>query len=271
MKFDLSQIKLSKNDIKRGLVLPKTCSKELAEFIGILTGDGYINFDNRKYSYIIEIAGDKTLDKNYLEKYVINLINKLFNIGPKIYIKKNQNTMYVRILSKGIFNYLLTMGFKRGKKEQISTPKWILDNKKFMVSFIKGLADTDFSLMLSNKPSKISKYYPTISLKIKSRVLVKEVGHFLKRNGFKINVIKDEIKKDKRGYKDSVTSSLILSGRENLERWMKEIRFRNKRHLNKYKEYIGSTSLKKKWDGRKCQHQQALLNPGHSAPKSYAS
>jgi len=37
MTLDSSQIKLSNNDIKRGLVLPKRHSKELAEFVGILT------------------------------------------------------------------------------------------------------------------------------------------------------------------------------------------------------------------------------------------
>lgn len=33
----------SKNDVRRGLKLPKK-SKELAEFFGVLTGDGYMNF-----------------------------------------------------------------------------------------------------------------------------------------------------------------------------------------------------------------------------------
>ena len=62
MEFDLSEIKLSCYDIKRGLDLPNKPSEELAEFIGILAGDGYINFDPKKYSYIIDIAGNKILD-----------------------------------------------------------------------------------------------------------------------------------------------------------------------------------------------------------------
>jgi len=242
MEFDLSKIKLSRNDIKRGLVLSRKPSRELAEFIGILSGDGYINFDNRKYSYIIEVAGNKILDKDYLENYATNLIKKLFNVNPSIYLKKNQNTRYVRILSKGIFNYLLKIGFKKGKKEQISIPKWIKNNDEFMIYFIKGLADTDFSLVLVKKPSIKFEYYPIVSLKMKSKILVKEVGNFLKKEGFKINIIEDEIQKDKRGYNDSVTSSLRISGRSNLEKWIKEIGFRNKKHLDKYNKYIRSIS-----------------------------
>ena len=74
----------------------------------------------------------------------------------------------------------------KGKKEQISTPYWIINNDDLMTSFIKGLVDTDFSLKLINKPSNISIYYPIISLKLKSKILVKEVGYFLKKNKYKI-------------------------------------------------------------------------------------
>ena len=74
MKFNLSKVKLSDNDIKRGLVLPKQPSEELAEFIGILTGDGYINYYPYQYKYLLEIAGDSRLDKDYLTIYVENLV-----------------------------------------------------------------------------------------------------------------------------------------------------------------------------------------------------
>ena len=107
MEFDLSQIKLSSKDIKRGLVLPNYFSKDLAEFIGILAGDGFINHYKDKNLYIMDIAGDKKLDKEYLEVYVKNLIKRLFNIECKIYYKKNQNSVEVRVLSKGLYNYLL--------------------------------------------------------------------------------------------------------------------------------------------------------------------
>ena len=217
--------------------MPKKPSKELAEFIGILTGDGYISNDKNKNSYIVEIAGNKILDKEYLESYITNLIKRLFNIKPKLYYKSQQNTMYVRMLSKGLYSYLLTIGFKTGKKEQIGIPTWILHDNGLMFSFIKGVIDTDGSLMLINKKSKKSKFYPIVCIKVKSKVLVRKIGRFLKKFGFRVNIIEDELRADKRGYKETIISSVILSGRSNLNLWVNIINFRNKRHLDKYNRY----------------------------------
>lgn len=244
MKFDLTKICVSKNDIKRGLTLPNEMSCELAEFIGILTGDGYMGYYPNKEVYVIEISGNKISDKDYLENYVSNLVKKLFNISPKIYYAKEQNTMYLRILSKGLFNYLIFLGFKSGRKEQIGILEILKNNKNFIKYFVKGLADTDFSLKLMNKPSKKSKYYPIIALRVKSKRLVFEVGKFLKEEGFIINIIEDEILIDKRGYNSTVSSSIILSGRKNLAKWMSDISFRNQSYLDKYRRYHESI---KKW------------------------
>ena len=242
MEFDISLIEVSINDKKRNIKFPNKFSNELAEFLGVLTGDGYMNHYN-PYSYMIEIAGDKRLDKNYLKMHVSNLIWELFNFIPTVYIRKDQNTIYLRILSKGIFNFLTMVGFKNGRKEQIEIPKWVLKNDKYMFYFIRGLADTDYSLMLMNKSSKKSRYYPIISFSNKSKVLIKEVGKYLKNKEFKISYTFDYLKKDKRGYNDSRISKLIIAGRKNLDKWMNSISFRNSRHLDKYKKYQLSKNM----------------------------
>ena len=43
MKFDLSEIKLSRKDVLRGLRFPSEMSEQLAEDIGIMIGDGCIS------------------------------------------------------------------------------------------------------------------------------------------------------------------------------------------------------------------------------------
>lgn len=244
MKFDLSNVQLSYNDINRNLVLPCEPTENLAEFLGILTGDGYMNHYINKNIYIIEIAGDKRFDKDYLENYIFTLIKQLFNLNPKVYCKNKENSEYIRILSKGLFSYLQIIGFKKGKKEQINVPKWILNDPNFMISFIRGVFDTDGSLMLMKKPSKKSPYYPIVALRMKSKVLVKELGYFLKNHGFIVNIIEDEIRIDKRGYANTKISSLILAGRKDLELWMSNISFKNTKHLNKYDKYIKSLVIK---------------------------
>ena len=132
MEFDLSNVELSYNDRKRGLILPNKSSKELAEFMGILTGDGYINYYPSQYKYILEIAGHSKLDKVYLESYISRLVKDLFNLESSFSIKKGQNSMYLRLISKGLITYLTKIGFKRGKKGQIEIPKWITSNEELM-------------------------------------------------------------------------------------------------------------------------------------------
>ena len=227
---------MSKMDIKRGLTLPRKPSKELAEFIGILAGDGYLNL-YAKYFSMLEIAGDKNLDREYHTNYVSNLINALFNIVPTVYLRKDQNTRYLRLLSKGLISYLISIGFKKGRKGNIPVPNWILDNDVYQLYFIKGLADTDFSLMLMNKPSKKNKYYPIVSFTNKSNNLINQVSKYLNKEGFNVNVSYNDIKKDKRGYNYTVSSRLTLSGRNNLSLWMIKVGFRNIRHLVKYDKY----------------------------------
>ncbi len=156
MKFENDHKNMSANDIRREIIIPEEFSSELAEFLGILFGDGYMNFYEKKKDYIIEITGDSRLDKNYLESHVYELVENIFNIKPKYYFRKNQNTMNLRLRSKIIFLFLKEARFKQGFKDQISIPKWILENQNHMKKFIRGFADTDGSLMIKrdNYPKK---------------------------------------------------------------------------------------------------------------------
>ena len=64
MEFNLSKIKFSKNDINRNIKIPKILTKELAEFVGIMIGDGHLGYyENKdaKYPYVhyeIRISGN---------------------------------------------------------------------------------------------------------------------------------------------------------------------------------------------------------------------
>jgi hypothetical protein len=226
MKFDLSRIKLSKNDINRDLILPGKPSRQLVEFLGILTGDGYINYYRYQNKYLLEIAGDSKLDKEYLMNYVNEMVMSLFNLNPIFYIRNDQRTMYLRLISKGLINYLIKIGFKKGKKEQINMPAWIASNPEYVVAFLKGVADTDFSVHFRNA-------YPIISFKSKSKPLIKNVFHFLKRKGFILQNFYKEIKVDRRGYRNSIVYTIKLNGTKNLQLWQNLIGFRNQRHLKK--------------------------------------
>jgi hypothetical protein len=237
MKFNIKNVKISNFDKKINLRLPEYSNNELAEFMGIMTGDGYMNKYGKHFS-LLEITGDSSLDKEYLTNHVSNLIANLFNLKPKVIYRKNQNTMVLRLMSKGLNNFLLEIGFKNGKKGQIEIPRWILKDYQYMKHFIGGLADTDGSLVLLNRKQKKYVYYPRVQVTSISENLINNIGNWLIENELPLCIFIDKrtltykgITKTHEGYR------FQISGRKNLDRWMDLVGFRNQRHLNKYEKY----------------------------------
>ena len=114
-------------------------SEELAEFLGILSGDGCIV--DREYS--INITCDYILDKNYVVSEVEPLFTSLFWVAPKI--RRLKNEICCRVYSKDLFNFLsVACSFPVGeKKNRLEIPAWVLCNKKFSSAFLRGVFDTD--------------------------------------------------------------------------------------------------------------------------------
>ena len=237
MKFELTNVEISCSDNKRNITLPTSANKELAEFIGILTGDGYMNRYG-KYFSLLEIAGDSALDKEYLSDYVSQVIKNIFNIEPKIVFRKKQRTMYLRLMSKGLNNFLLNVGFKEGKKGQIKIPIWILENNEYMKHFIRGFADTDGSLALLNRKQKKYTFYPRVQIASMSEGLIATISNWLKEQGISLSIMKEsKTLRYKEETKNHMLYRIHVSGRKNLEKWMEIVGFRNERHLTKYRRY----------------------------------
>ncbi len=236
MKFDLKQVEITKFDKKVGLRLPESPNNTLAEFVGILMGDGY--FNNYPTYSCLEIAGNSRLDYNYLTNYITPMILDLFNLNPKIIIRKEENSMYLRIMSKGLNKYLISIGLIPGKKEKLDLPQWISENDEYMRHFIRGLIDTDGSLVLLNRKQKKYSFYPRISLSLKNENIIQLVGNWLQQQGLSVCFMKH---KSKHIYKEIIRNTLAyrlnVNGRKQLEKWMQLISFKNERHLLKYEKY----------------------------------
>lgn len=143
---------MQKRDLK-GKFLPieftsliKGPSERLAEFIGIMLGDGNLYCNDKKGQYIIRITGDIAKDKLYYESFVIPLFYELFQkeIKMRIYSDRRLLCCY----SKSIFNNLVKFGLVPGDKlkNNINIPDWIFTNKKYIKSCLRGLVDTDGSV-----------------------------------------------------------------------------------------------------------------------------
>ncbi|HLC50482.1 MAG TPA: LAGLIDADG family homing endonuclease [Candidatus Nanoarchaeia archaeon] len=130
-------------------------SKELAELVGILLGDGNIYSYSRGKKvgvYSARIAGDYKKDKEYHLDYVVPLCSKLFNTNMRIRHHSN-NERFVCLDSKELVNFLVDIGLKSGDKikNQVGIPLWIFENKEFLKACLRGLIDTDGSVYRMSK------------------------------------------------------------------------------------------------------------------------
>src|SRR3989344_4250809 len=209
VKFDLSEIKLSRKDVKRGLKFPSGMNEKLAEDIGIMMGDGSIGIYKNKNltNYAISVDGSSVTDKDYLFDYVMKLKYHIYNLNFMPDIRKNRNEIRIRLHSQGLVEfYTKIVGLPLGKKTEIGIPSCIWEDKNFISACLRGIIDTDgsFQLKASN--------YPVIKLAVSSKKLIEDC-----QRGFKMLGINTSIKTNcvhihtvtKRPY---VTNYLYLSG-----------------------------------------------------------
>ncbi|HLG23512.1 MAG TPA: LAGLIDADG family homing endonuclease [Candidatus Nanoarchaeia archaeon] len=203
-------------------------NEEICEFAGAFIGDGYMGiYGDSKNNYTIGITGDKTLDKHYFENYLVPLIKRNFPFtNPKIYYRNDEHTILLRIYSKQLYDFMLELGFNCGKKSRtVILPPRIIHYPKFMNCVIRGIFDTDGCLFF-DKRKNYNKPYPRITLQSSSIELINQLESYLSNN-FTLYVNKS----NRNGYRNY----LEIYGFSQLETFLKQIGFSNKRHLDKLK------------------------------------
>ncbi len=134
----IKELKYPKKSHRKKVILPKY-SEGLAEFYGIMMGDGGIN---NLWQATISVNSNK--DAQYA-RYISVLCNRLFGVLPAIRKRKHTNTLVLALASTAIVDFLVACGLPRGNKLKagLRIPKWILDNPKYCKACVRGLVDTD--------------------------------------------------------------------------------------------------------------------------------
>jgi len=208
-------------------------SSDLCELFGIYLGDGCIS---KSRSQLV-IAGDITEEREYYEKYVVPLFNRVLSI-PLIN-KATEVKSYPKVGVCGIyiFNPTLVDEFRNcfdiipGSKLNTSIPEQVLVNDTLTMKVIKGIFDTDGSIYFEkNYSCKDGKYkVPRIGLSMTSEKLIKQIFLTLIKQGFKPRKIKP-----RKGKRDkNPLYGLKLYRKEDILRWINEIKFNNPKHLTK--------------------------------------
>jgi hypothetical protein len=203
-------------DIKRKVKIPEF-NENLAEFWGILSGDGFLTKTGRVHR--LGVCFHLKDDIHY-SRYVKLLIKNLFNIEPTISIKKKETILYLLVHSKGITDFISENNFPIGiKKDKLKIPKWIANNNKFVKRYLRGLIDTDGCLFYPKKGTYKVNKYPVIEIKIHDKTFIKNIGTLINNLGFK--VVRQKYK-------------IQLNGIQNLNKWLDVIGFKNIKHITRY-------------------------------------
>lgn len=153
-------------------------SEKLAEFVGIVLGDGGISKNQ------VCITLHHIDDKSY-SVFVIDLIEKLFKLKPSVYHNVNDSVYDIVVSRVELVRFLTDkLGLKIGNKvkQQVDVSGWIKKNKKFKIACVRGLMDTDGSIFIHKYKVKGREYqYKKMAFTSRSKPLVIFVYNALKR------------------------------------------------------------------------------------------
>ncbi len=186
---------------KKSVILPTKYSIELAEFFGILLGDGSVT------KYYTRVYLNLVADNGY-EKVIILLIKKLFpNIKLCIMERPKRGTREIQISSTEVSNYFKKIGFS---PEVRSIPSWIIENPLFIKATIRGLFDTEGSISFKKFVGKNGTYiYKQLTFTNKNKPLLDFIQNSLQNLNYTPT--------------KNATRNIYISNRKDIERYFKEI------------------------------------------------
>mgnify|MGYP001558621480 CR=1 FL=1 len=155
-------------------------SVDLAEFIGIMLGDGGMT----RFQCVIYLNSDT--DQEFAH-YVCDLVEKLFGLKAAIYKSKREKVWRVSISGVNLVEYLKLKGLSIGNKVhlQVEVPPWIWAKSEYIKACIRGLIDTDGCFALHRYKVNGTQYcYPKICFTNRSEPILDFVDKGLKQLGF---------------------------------------------------------------------------------------
>lgn len=195
-------------------MFPKLEDKRLAEFTGIILGDGSIN---RTYQNRVQI----TLNKREVSYrcYIVRMIRGLFNVNPDVYFRNKENAVDIRIFRKEIVDFLIDeLGL-------VESPKWnrqvvpdiFLGNhlEKFV---LRGYFDTDGSVVITNNNGTV---YPRLEMKVCPSPMKKSFVDILERLNFRFGCYTIENSRFR----------IQMNGRVQAYKWLRDVGIRTQYNI----------------------------------------
>lgn len=212
---------------------PKLSDPRLAEFVGIMLGDGSIGKyqcsrgdGSSSKQFVVKVTISK--DESEYESHISVLFEDLFGIEPVSYQKKNENTLDIRCFDRDLFDFLTEeVGLKTAPKKGRAEIPEKYTAEKFRKEVLRGYFDTDGSLVLTDNNGYL---YPRLEMKISHSPMQEQFIQLIENEGFRFGDY--ELEKGK--------IRIQMNGKEQLQKWVEEIGFNNQRHLTKLERFRSS-------------------------------
>jgi DNA-binding transcriptional regulator WhiA len=192
--------------------IPKKYSADMAEFFGVLFGDGHVS-----HFQIVISLGSKELEyANYIKK----LMDRIFKTKSNISFRKS-GYKDVYIGSVLLTSWLFQQGVVKNKvKSQVDIPDWIFTKKLYMKRFLRGFFDTDGSVYRL-------KFGVQISFTNYSEPILKSLHKMLFKLEYKVSEVS--------------SNKLYITKLEDVLRFFKEIKPKNIKHLNRFYNIVNAS------------------------------
>jgi len=192
---------------------------DLAEFIGIILGDG--NISKKQICVTLNLKEEQDY-----ASYVSDLISSLFGIKAPVFHYENKGACRVIASSVNAVEYLSSVGLPPGKRidRENNVPSWIRNRRELVPPFLRGLMDTEGSFY-SYTHKVYGRFYTNAGLCFTnySKELYDYVFWILKSMGFNPKKGKNRV---------------YLHRRKEIDRYFREIRTNNTKHLKRYNNFL---------------------------------
>ncbi len=182
-------------------------SSDLAEFCGVMLGDGRIG------SAQIFITVNIKTDSAYIS-YVQDLLERVFRFRPRVTAVKCASTVDLYVTSAHLVRELRSIGLQSSNKvgDQVGIPEWIFSSPEYKRGFLRGFFDTDGSIYRLKHFNAVQMSFGNLSLPLLqgTRQLLLDLGYHPSRVS---------------GH------SIYLTRREEIKSYIQEIGFGNRKHL----------------------------------------
>lgn len=193
----------------------------LAEFVGIVLGDGSISKDQCQISLHM-------IDDIEYAKHVGKLASKLFGANHSESRYPKDNALKIVISGVKFVKSLELFGLQKGNKikHQVDIPRWIKNNPDYLKACIRGLFDTDGGTFTHRHVVNGHRYvHFGLTFTSASKPLLNSYKRELDRNGFGIHGSGD---------------STFIYGVKETKRFFDIFKPRNRKHKERFLNYLSS-------------------------------